>query len=89
MERAAEYAVEAIHQLLLRETAALDLKQEALDRHIEWVDAENRRMTWGQPYVTNWYKNRFNRVSQVWPFTTTEYWRITENVEADDYEFLP
>lgn len=88
MERAAEYAVEAIHQLLVRDKAALDLKQEALDRHIEWVDAENRRMTWGQPYVTNWYKNRFNRVSQVWPFKTTEYWRITEKVETEDYEFL-
>lgn len=89
MERAAEYTVEAIHQLLVRDMAALDLKQEPLDRHIAWVDAENRRMTWGQPYVTNWYKNRYDRVSQVWPFKTTEYWRITEKVEADDYEFLP
>ena len=88
MERAAEYAVEAIHQLLLRNMAALDLTQEALDRHIAWVDGENRRMTWGQPYVNNWYKNRHNRVSQVWPFKTTEYWRITEQIDPDDYEFL-
>ncbi|MDR7083297.1 4-hydroxyacetophenone monooxygenase [Arthrobacter ginsengisoli] len=88
MERAAEYAVEAIRQLLTRNVAALDLKQEALDRHIAWVDAENNRMAWGQPYVNNWYKNRFNRVSQVWPFKTTEYWRITQKVEPDDYEFL-
>lgn len=89
VERAAEYTVEAIHQLLKRQARALDLKQEALDQHIAWVDAENRRMTWGQPYVKTWYKNRFNRVSQVWPFQTTEYWRITQHVEADDYEFLP
>lgn len=89
IERAAEYAVEAIHQLLEHDARALDLKQEALDRHIEWVDAENSRMTWGQSYVNTWYKNSFNRVSQVWPFQTTEYWRITQGIEADDYEYLP
>ncbi|MCJ8504000.1 NAD(P)/FAD-dependent oxidoreductase [Kocuria flava] len=88
IERAAEYAVEAVHQLLERGARALDLKQEALDRHIAWVDAENSRMTWGQPYVRTWYQNRFGRVSQVWPFRTTEYWRITQDVAADDYEFL-
>lgn len=89
IERAAEYAVEAIHQILERDVRALDLKQEALDEHIAWVDAASEKMTWGQPYVKTWYKNRFNRVSQVWPFQTTEYWRITESVDADDYEFLP
>ena len=81
--------MEAIHQILERDVRALDLKQEALDEHIAWVDAASEKMTWGQPYVKTWYKNRFNRVSQVWPFQTTEYWRITESVDADDYEFLP
>lgn len=88
IERAAEYTVKAIRELLERDVKALDLKQEALDRHIAWVDAENYRMTWGQPYVNTWYKNRFNRVSQVWPFKTSEYWGVTERVESDDYEFL-
>ncbi|MBX7446347.1 MULTISPECIES: NAD(P)/FAD-dependent oxidoreductase [unclassified Arthrobacter] len=88
IERAAEYAVEAIHQILDLDVRALDLKQDALDEHIAWVDAENEKMTWGQPYVKTWYKNKFNRVSQVWPFKTTEYWRITEQVNSNDYEFL-
>lgn len=88
IERAAEYAVEAIHQLLLRDAKALDLKQDALDRFCEWVDAENRQMAWGQSYVRTWYQNKFGRVSQVWPFRTTEYWRITEGIVDDDYEFL-
>lgn len=88
IERAAEYTVDAIHQLLKTGHKALDLKQEALDEHIAWVDEGNQQMAWGQPYVKTWYKNKFNRVSQVWPFQTTEYWRITEAVDTDDYEFL-
>lgn len=88
MERSAEYAVKAIHEVLTQNVAALTLKQEALDAHISWVDAENYRMAWGQPWVKNWYKNSANRVSQVWPFKTTEYWGITETVEIKDYDFL-
>ena len=53
------------------------------------MDADNSRIAWGQPYVKPWYKIRFNRVSQFWPSPTTEYWGITQDVAADDYEFLP
>lgn len=88
IERAAEYAVKAIRELLVRDAKALDLKQDALDRHIAWVDEGNYSMTWGQPYVKTWYKNRFNRVSQVWPYRTSEYWTITEQIAEDDYRFL-
>lgn len=88
IERAAEYTVKAIKEILERDAKGLDLKQEALDEHIAWVDRENYNMTWGQEYVKTWYKNKFNRVSQVWPFRTSEYWNITEAVNMEDYEVL-
>ena len=88
IERAAEYGVKAIRETILRGAKALDLREEALDRYIEWVDQENYSMAWGQPYVKTWYKNSFNRVSQVWPFPTSQYWNVTEKVEPEDYEFL-
>lgn len=88
IERAAEYTVKSIQQIFEHDAKALDLKEAALQDHIAWVDAENYKMTWGQSYVRTWYKNKFNRVSQVWPFPTTEYWNITESVETDDYDFL-
>ncbi len=89
LERASEYALEAVHELLVRGVRALDVRQEALDRFVAWVDAENRKMSWGQPYVHSWYQNRFGRVSQIWPFTNAEYWEITESVDLDDYDVLP
>lgn len=89
LERASEYALEAVHELLVRGARALDVRQEALDRFVAWVDTENRRMSWGQPYVHSWYQNRFGRVSQIWPFTNAEYWEITESIDLVDYELLP
>lgn len=89
LERACEYALEAVREVLARRVAALDVRPAALDRFVAWVDTENRKMSWGQPYVHSWYQNRFGRVSQIWPFTNVEYWQVTESVEAGDYEFLP
>ncbi|MFJ5107551.1 MULTISPECIES: flavin-containing monooxygenase [unclassified Glutamicibacter] len=88
LERASEYALKAVHEVLKRDAKALDVTQAALDRFTAWVDAENRQMAWGQPYVRTWYQNRKGRVSQVWPFTNIEYWEATENVLADEYEYL-
>lgn len=88
LERASEYALKAIHEVLKRDAKALSVTQEALDRFTAWVDAENRQMAWGQPYVRTWYQNSKGRVSQVWPFTNIEYWEATESVRPDEHEFL-
>ncbi|MBS7351254.1 MAG: NAD(P)/FAD-dependent oxidoreductase, partial [Comamonas sp.] len=83
MECATEFAVEAIHQVLRRGIKGIEVKQEALDAFVERVDAENQRRAWGRPQISNWYKNRFGRVSQVWPFSHREYWQLTHDVDFD------
>lgn len=88
IERAVEFSLKAVHELLQRGASAIDVKPAALDRFVEWVDAGNRRMAWGQTYVRSWYQNAHGRVSQVWPYTNVEYWEATETVRADDHEFL-
>lgn len=83
MECAAEFAVESIHQVLCRGIKGIEVKQEVLDAFVERVDAENQRRAWGRPQISNWYKNRFGRVSQVWPFSHREYWQLTHDVDFD------
>lgn len=83
MECAAEFAVESIHQVLRRGVKGIEVKQEVLDAFVERVDAENQRRAWGRPQISNWYKNRFGRVSQVWPFSHREYWELTHDVDFD------
>lgn len=89
IERSVEYALKAVHETLAGGASALDVRQEALDRFVAWVDSQNRRMSWGQPYVSTWYQNASGRVSQIWPFTNAEFWDVTERVDLDDYEILP
>jgi len=88
LERAVEYSLSAIHEVLRRGASAIDVRPEALDRFVAWVDEGNSKMAWGQPYVRTWYQNRYGRVSQIWPYTNVEYWQITDSVNEEDYEFL-
>lgn len=87
MERAAEYALNAIGELLRRGARSLDVTEAALDRFVSWVDAGNRRMAWGQAYISNWYQNAAGRVVTIWPYTNVEYWAATETIAEDDYTF--
>lgn len=89
LERAVEFSLKALYEVLARDAAAIDVRPEALDRFVRWVDEGNRRMAWGQPYVSTWYQNAHGRVSQIWPYTNAEYWEITERIDEQDHEFLP
>ena len=88
LERAGEYALKAVREVLERGVKAVDVRPEALERFVDWVDTENRQMAWGQPYVRTWYQNSRGRVSQIWPFTNVEYWEATESLNPEDYDFL-
>lgn len=88
IERAVEYSLKCVHEVLQRSVAAIDVKPVALNRFVDWIDAGNRRMAWGQPYVKSWYQNSHGRVSQVWPYTNAEYWEVTESVREIDHEFI-
>lgn len=89
LERASAYSLTAIQHIIDHDLAALDVKSEALQRFVDWVDQENEQMAWGQPYVRSWYKNSKGRVSQIWPYTNMEYWQITQSLQLDDYHRIP
>ncbi len=89
IERAAEFAIKAMREVLERGAAAIDVRREALDRFVAYVDEGSRRMAWGQPYVRTWYQNASGRVTAIWPYTNIEYWDLTERVDPADHDFLP
>lgn len=82
------YILDAMHTVLSTGVTALDLKQEALDTFVEAIDAANARKAWGHPDVKTWYKNKFGRVSQIWPLPMLEYWNVTRAVNLEDYEII-
>lgn len=88
IEYGVEYILEAIRIILENDLKGLDLKQEVLDGFIEKLDAASATKAWGHPSVQTWYKNRFGRVSQIWPFRVVDFWKITRAVNLHDYNRL-
>jgi 4-hydroxyacetophenone monooxygenase len=87
-ECAVEYALSSIHGLLSGGYAAMDVRKSPFDAFNERVDAGNLTKAWGVAKTTSWYKNRFGRASQTWPFSLLEYWRLTEKADLADYEMI-
>lgn len=87
-ECAVEYALSAIGALLAGGYAAMDVRKAPFDAFNERVDAGNLTKAWGVAKTTSWYKNRFGRASQTWPFSLLEYWRLTEKANIADYEMI-
>lgn len=90
IECGVEFTTEAIHELLRRKAASLEVKQETLDRFLAWIDRGNAEHAWGQPQVRTWYKNSRGRVSQVWPYSHLEYSKLTRGADFDtDFRLRP
>ena len=67
IEYGVEYILESLRLIIENDLKGLDLKQEVLDEFVAGLDAANATKAWGHPSVHTWYKNKFGRVSQIWP----------------------
>jgi 4-hydroxyacetophenone monooxygenase len=88
IEYGVEYILESLRLIIEKDLKALDLKQEVLDEFVAGLDAANATKAWGHPSVHTWYKNKFGRVSQIWPHPVLDFWKITRTVNLDDYNQL-
>lgn len=87
-ECCANYIVECMRVLLEQKQQAMELKLGIFNTFIDEVDAENRRLAWGGvSRVSSWYRNKFGRSTQVWPFALGEFWNRTRQPDASDFNF--
>ncbi|SDO24193.1 4-hydroxyacetophenone monooxygenase [Cryobacterium flavum] len=88
-ELAVNYVLDAISGLLRRDEAAIDCRQDIYDAYNRQIDEGNGLMAWGASEVSSWYKNKFGRVSQNWPFPLIDYWSATSSVDREAYDSVP
>ncbi len=82
------YVVEALRLMAEKGIDAIDCRPEIHDTYNRLIDEGNLSMAWGVSDVNSWYKNRFGRVAQNWPFTLLDFWERTREVDLEDYELL-
>lgn len=87
-ECCANYIVECLHVLLERKHQVMELKPEVFNVYVTEVDKENRCLAWGGvSRVSSWYRNKFGRSAQVWPFALGEFWKRTRRPDISSFHF--
>ena len=82
------YIMGCIRLLVMGEAKALDCRTDVHDAYNERIDEANKKRAWGASGVNSWYKNKFGRVSQNWPFNAIEYWQQTREPDPADFVAL-
>ena len=83
-----QYIMGCLRLLLEGGHRALDCRRDVHDAYVSRINSANMERTWGVSTVNSWYKNEKGHVTQNWPFNLLEYWRLTREPVAGDYEFL-
>ncbi len=79
--------IQGLIELLLKSNAAsIEVKKDVHDKFNVHVDETNKKMAWGSPNVTSWYKNKKGRVSQNWPYPLVDYWNATQAPNPADFD---
>jgi 4-hydroxyacetophenone monooxygenase len=86
-ECAVRYIVGCLRLLAESGSQAMEPRRDVYDDFNKRVDEANAGWAWGSPHVSSWYKNKFGRVSQNWPFGLIDYWRATLKPNPEDFVF--
>lgn len=83
------YANRCIKYLIENDIAALNLKQEPLDKYMQYVDDCLDNVVYCHPRSSSWYNTGKNRRSSTnMPFSNFIYWELTKEPDYNNYNKL-
>lgn len=82
------YVAEAIVQKVEHGAAEIECRPQAMQKYNEDMDKRLAKMIWSVSDGTTWYRNSAGRVVANMPWSTPEYWAMTQNVQIGDFELL-
>lgn len=79
------YTMQALRELIEREAASVDVREDRFEAYNAAVDAEHSQLVWTHPGVNNWYRNKSGRVVTNSPWPLSKYRNLTAEFDPDDY----
>lgn len=83
------YVMLALRELIEREAASLEVREEPFEQYNALVDAEHAQLVWTHEGVSNWYRNKQGRVVTNSPWRLCHYRNLTAYFEPEDYVISP
>ena len=79
------YISACLVEMIEREIAAIDVRQDVHDDYVRKVDTEHEAMIWTHPGMTTYYRNKSGRVFSAMPWRFVDYWAMTHDPDLDRY----
>jgi 4-hydroxyacetophenone monooxygenase len=79
------YITACLVEMIERDIAAIDVRQDAHDRYIREVDAEHEQLIWTHPGMSTYYRNKQGRVFSAMPWRFVDYRRMTHDPDFSQY----
>jgi 4-hydroxyacetophenone monooxygenase len=79
------YIAEVVKIMAERKALTVEVTAEACASYNEQLDKRLAGMVWSVSSGDTWYRNRKGRVTANMPWTTFEYWEMTQQVDLDDF----
>ena len=83
------YTMLALRELIEREAASLEVREEPFEEYNRKVDAEHAQLVWTHPGVKNWYRNKAGRVVTNSPWRLSHYRNLTAEFDPLEYDIQP
>lgn len=80
------YTMLALRELIEREAASIEVREEPFEHYNQMVDAEHAQLVWTHEGVNNWYRNKQGRVVTNSPWRLCHYRNLTANFDPEEYE---
>lgn len=82
------YTMQALREMIEREAAVVEVREEPFEDYNRRVDAEHAQLVWTHPGVNNWYRNAAGRVVTNSPWRLCEYRNLTAEFDPAEYRIL-
>jgi 4-hydroxyacetophenone monooxygenase len=79
------YIMQAIRQLLVTQTAALEVDQEVFLRYNAKLDEALSHSIWSHHGMTNYFRNKTGRIVVSSPWKYVDFWEMTCEFDPRDY----
>jgi 4-hydroxyacetophenone monooxygenase len=77
--------MQAIRQLLVTQTAALEVDQEVFLRYNAKLDEALSHSIWSHDGMTNYFRNKTGRIVVSSPWKYVDFWEMTREFDPRDY----
>ena len=89
IEAQIRYVLDALRFMDRRRVAAVEVKQEPLDRYNEELQSKMGRTVWNAGGCASWYLDDHGRNTTLWPDFTFRYRARTRRFDAENYLVTP